>query len=56
MHHPEITNNFNTDIVHSPFNEFLNIGVTLGILGNYNCTSVNNCGIFWQEMCDGYCA
>jgi tetratricopeptide (TPR) repeat protein len=33
MHHPEIVNNFNVDIVHSPFNEFLNIGVTLGILG-----------------------
>jgi tetratricopeptide (TPR) repeat protein len=33
MHHPEIVSNFNVDIVHSPFNEFLNVGVTLGILG-----------------------
>jgi tetratricopeptide (TPR) repeat protein len=33
MHHPETVNNFHVDIVHSPFNEFLNVGVTFGILG-----------------------
>jgi hypothetical protein len=31
--HDKISDIFNLDIVHSPFNEFLNIGVTLGIIG-----------------------
>ena len=31
--YPRIGNLLNIDIVHSPYNEFLNIGVTLGVLG-----------------------
>lgn len=33
IEHPEIANALNYDIVHSPYNEFLNIGVTIGIVG-----------------------
>lgn len=33
VEHPEIANILNYDIVHSPFNEFLNIAVTVGIIG-----------------------
>lgn len=31
--HPEIANALNYDIVHSPFNDFLNIAVTIGMVG-----------------------
>jgi hypothetical protein len=33
LNHPKIAETFNIDVVHSSFNEFLNIGVTLGVLG-----------------------
>lgn len=33
IEHPEIANSLNYDIVHSPYNEFLNIAVTIGIIG-----------------------
>ena len=33
IEHPEIANALNYDIVHSPYNEFLNIAVTIGIVG-----------------------
>lgn len=33
MENPEIANLLNYDLVHSPYNEFLNIGVSLGIAG-----------------------
>lgn len=32
MTHPELASTLNYDIVHSPFNEFLNVGVGLGLL------------------------
>lgn len=33
IEYPEIANALNYDIVHSPYNEFLNIAVTIGIVG-----------------------
>jgi Lipid A core - O-antigen ligase and related enzymes len=32
LKYPELSSKFNLDMVHSPFNEFLNIGVTLGMI------------------------
>lgn len=33
IEHPEIANALNYDVVHSPYNEFLNVAVTIGIVG-----------------------
>lgn len=33
MLHQKVTENLNYDIVHSSYNEFLNIGITLGVIG-----------------------
>lgn len=33
IEHPEIANALNYDVVHSPYNEFLNVAVTIGVVG-----------------------